>query len=92
MKYIGILNDNVIVAKGISYTDYVDNTEIELTKEQYNSIPVPCKLVNGEFVPCDFPEVETPTTEPEPTPQDDTDAMLIDHEYRLTLLELGVIE
>lgn len=27
-----------------------------------------------------------------PTAQDDTDAMLIDHEYRLTLLELGVTE
>ncbi len=25
-----------------------------------------------------------------PTPQDDADALLIDHEYRLTLLELGV--
>lgn len=31
-------------------------------------------------------------TEPvaEPTAQDDTDAMLVDHEYRITLLELGV--
>lgn len=28
----------------------------------------------------------------EPTPQEDTDAMLIDHEYRLTLLELGLTE
>lgn len=28
--------------------------------------------------------------EPEPTAQDDTDAMLVDHEYRITLLELGV--
>ena len=28
--------------------------------------------------------------EPEPTPQEDTDAMLVDHEYRITLLELGV--
>lgn len=28
----------------------------------------------------------------EPTPQDDTDAMLVDHEYRLTLLELGITE
>lgn len=28
----------------------------------------------------------------EPTAQDDTDAMLIDHEYRLTLLELGITE
>ena len=27
-----------------------------------------------------------------PTAQDDTDAMLIDHEYRLTLLELGITE
>lgn len=37
------------------------------------------------------PEVE-PTPEPvhEPTAQDDTDAMLVDHEYRLTLLELEV--
>lgn len=26
------------------------------------------------------------------TPQDDVDAMLVDHEYRLTLLELGVSE
>lgn len=25
-------------------------------------------------------------------PQDDIDAMLVDHEYRLTLLELGVFE
>ena len=28
----------------------------------------------------------------EPSTQDDTDAMLIDHEYRLTLLELGITE
>lgn len=28
----------------------------------------------------------------EPTPQDDTDAMVVDHEYRLTLLELGITE
>ena len=28
----------------------------------------------------------------EPTAQDDTDAMLVDHEYRLTLLELGITE
>lgn len=31
-------------------------------------------------------------TPPEPTEQEDTDAMLIDHEYRLTLLELGVTD
>ena len=38
----------------------------------------------------------TPYTEEElairnqPTPQDDIDSMMVDHEYRLTLLELGV--
>ena len=33
-------------------------------------------------------------TEPEsaPTAQEDTDAMMVDHEYRLTLLELGLTE
>lgn len=31
-------------------------------------------------------------TEPEPTEEEDTSAMLIDHEYRLTLLELGLSE
>lgn len=28
----------------------------------------------------------------EPSAQDDTDAMLVDHEYRITLLELGITE
>lgn len=43
--------------------------------------------------------VLTLTNEPEPKPiavepsfEDDTSAMLIDHEYRLTLLELGISE
>ena len=37
-------------------------------------------------------KIPEPTPEPsaEPTAQDDMDAMLVDHEYRLTLLELGV--
>ena len=38
-----------------------------------------------------IPVPET-TTETEPTAQDDTDAMLVDHEYRITLLELGMNE
>ena len=70
MRYVGILLDGVIVSKGIDYTDYVDEREIELTEEQYNSIPLPCKLVDGEFVPCDSPEVTRPEAEPEPTTEE----------------------
>lgn len=36
-----------------------------------------------------LPETEI---EPEPTAQEDTDAMMVDHEYRITLLELGLTE
>lgn len=43
--------------------------------------------VNGEYVYDPIPKVEV---KPEPTAQDDTDAMMVDHEYRLTLLELGI--
>lgn len=31
-------------------------------------------------------------TPPEPTEEDDMNAMLVDHEYRLTLIELGLTE
>lgn len=37
------------------------------------------------------PEPE-PQPEPAPTEEDDTASMLVDHEYRLTLLELGLTE
>lgn len=36
--------------------------------------------------------VPVPEDEMEPTEADDTAAMLVDHEYRLTLLELGLTE
>ena len=41
------------------------------------------------ITPGTIPEPE-PVPESEPTAQEDTDAMLVDHEYRLTLVELGV--
>ena len=44
--------------------------------------------INGEYIYEALPEPEEP--EEQPTAQDDTDAMLIDHEYRLTMLELGL--
>lgn len=46
------------------------------------------RYVDGEFI-------HDPLPEPEPvevvSPQADTDAMIVDHEYRLTLLELGLV-
>lgn len=50
--------------------------------------------VDGDVVTAMEPGVvpEQPAVEPLPTPQEDNDAMLVDHEYRLTLLELGVTE
>ncbi len=36
--------------------------------------------------------VELAPVEPKLTEEDDTAAMLVDHEYRLTLLELGLFE
>lgn len=41
------------------------------------------------ITPGTIPEPE-PAPELEPTAQEDNDAMLVDHEYRLTLMELGV--
>ena len=58
MKYVGTLYKGVIVAKGINYTGIVADDEIELTEEEYNTIPIPCKKIDGEFVPCDFPELD----------------------------------
>ena len=55
MKYVGTIYADVIIAKGKNYTDIVDENEIELTEEQYNTIPIPCRLVEGEFVKCDYP-------------------------------------
>lgn len=90
MRYVGSVVEGVIVSKGIAYTDYVDEREIELTEKQYNSIPIPCKRVNGEFIPCDYPVVTMPEIKKEPSAEDDINAMLVDHEYRLTMIELGV--
>lgn len=39
-----------------------------------------------------LPEPEPEPVDPEPTEAEDTAAMLVDHEYRLTLMELGLLE
>ena len=57
----------------------------EVTVEEVDGV-----MTVTQWTPGAMPEPE-PEPEPEPTAQDDTDAMLIDHEYRLTLLELGLV-
>jgi hypothetical protein len=47
------------------------------------------RYVSGKFVHDPLPVPEEPA--PAPTAQDDIDALMVDHEYRLTLLELGLI-
>lgn len=78
-----------------------DGRILSATYEQYapigavivNKLPegniIDYLYVNSEFIYNPLPKPEVVV---EPTAQDDTDAMLIDHEYRLTLLELGITE
>lgn len=42
------------------------------------------------FIEPPAPPEPEPGPEPEPDPQADTDALLVDHEMRITMLELGV--
>ena len=44
-----------------------------------------------KWTPGTIPEPE-PLPTPGPTAQDDTDSMLVDHEYRIAMLELGLTE
>lgn len=101
MKYVLYLKDNVAVAK--SRVSNINNIDLgvydsfeEITEDVFGSIELPSEKINGVWVETSkFPLVEHPQIVPEekkPTAQDDTDAMLIDHEYRLTMLELGVNE
>lgn len=48
------------------------------------------RMVVATWTPGEVPE-PAPSS-PTPSAQDDTDAMLVDHEYRITLLELGLTE
>lgn len=66
-----------------------DMSELPKSPDEERSYTLDIDFENKSFtlVPKDAPEVE-----PEPTEEDDTAAMLVDHEYRLTLLELGLTE
>lgn len=49
-----------------------------------------CELTLEDGVLTALTAVRRPEELDAPTPQEDADALLVDHEYRLTLLELGL--
>lgn len=66
-----------------------------LTLPLYDGAVPRYKLVDGVLVERTAEEIEADKAalpKPEPTAEDDTNAMMVDHEYRLTLLELGLNE
>lgn len=66
-----------------------------LDKPLYDGAVPRYKLVDGKAVERTAEEIEADKAalpKPEPTAEDDTNAMMVDHEYRLTLLELGLNE
>ena len=63
----------------------------DITIEDIDGVMTVTSWVARENPEPTAPEPTAPEpTAPEPTAQDDIDAMLVDHELRLTMLELGV--
>lgn len=94
MQYVAQTRNDIIVAKFLVSDDYVrQDNELTLTKQQYEDIQLPCTL---GFEPVnEWPTWETQTFEipkPEASEEDDITAMVVNHEYKLTLLELGLSE
>lgn len=81
-SYPGFVPDGWAVVPDTLETENFPFGEVEVT--EINGVMTVTKWTPGVM-----PEPE-PEPEPEPTAQDDTDAMIVDHEYRLTLLELGL--
>lgn len=76
-----------------------DNRVLSATYEEYawDGMPLVDKLPDGDiyeylYVNGEYIHNPLPIPEAIPTESDDIAAMLIDHEYRLTLLELGISE
>lgn len=65
--------------------ELIDPSEYALTIGDFWNGVAWTRNVDGE-------QVILEPVEDEPTEEDDTAAMLVDHEYRLTLLELGLTE
>lgn len=83
-NYSGLPDSEVWVVK--------DNSELAEKIKSLGTRWNPVVDEDGFLTDVEWDGTEKPEVVPVPTAQDDTDAMLVDHEYRLTLLELGVTE
>ena len=81
-----LIPENMAIPATFPFVDIKvkDNTYLQ-DDEQYTRKEV-VEMTAGVM-----PEPE-PEPEKQPTAQEDTDAMMVDHEYRLTMLELGLFE
>lgn len=73
----------------LSVCECIEGMEYDIVVESFPDDNVrDYKYINGEYVHDPEPKPDPP----EPTAEEDTLTMIVDHEYRLTLLELGVTE
>lgn len=76
---------------------YVWKRNGEIVAHTYSTEPRPSPAIEitddeAKALGIYAPRPTAPTAPEEPTEAEDTAAMLVDHEYRLTLIELGLTE
>lgn len=87
MYSLNLDTDNMI----LSVCECIEGMEYDIVVESFPDGDVSeYRYENGEFIHDPEPTPEPQPTEP--TAEEDTLSMIVDHEYRLTLLELGVTE
>lgn len=87
MYSLNLATDNRV----LSVCECIEGMEYDIVVESFpNGDVSDYRYENGEFIHDSMPKPE-PTAQ-EPTAEEDALSMIVDHEYRLTLLELGVTE
>ena len=101
--YITAVNSSAFLTDTTGWVQIDSGNGDKYHHAQGNYFPLPIitdggayhyKLVDGKPVECTDEEIAAQEDAlrpvPVPDPQDDMDAMLVDHELRLTMLELGI--
>ena len=101
--YITAVNSSAFLPDTTGWTEIDHGYGDKYHHAQGNYFPEPIytevgayryKLIDGKPVACTPEEIaaqeDALRPAPVPDPQDDMDAMLVDHEFRLTMLELGI--